>query len=179
METIVLENLLLGEVEHCKISFERKEEEIVLIHLQGYLDSYNYKKFENEISKIIALGFHRLIFEFSGITYISSAAIGSFIIFQKEVKKYNGDLIIVNPKRNVHEVFALLGFVSFFNITNASIEGSLQIFTQSYIQKKGFPALINCPICTKRLKANRAGTFRCPECKTVLRITDSFETVLR
>jgi len=41
-----------------------------------------------------------------------------------------------------------------------------------------FPKTFNCPICSKRLKASRAGRFRCSECKTILAIDNSGQVFL-
>ncbi len=33
--------------------------------------------------------------------------------------------------------------------------------------------LFRCPICSRRLKAARAGRFRCPECTTILALAET------
>ncbi|MCP4178729.1 MAG: anti-sigma F factor antagonist, partial [bacterium] len=41
-----------------------------------------------------------------------------------------------------------------------------------------FPKIFRCPICSKKLKASKAGRFRCSECKTILAIDNSGQVFL-
>jgi predicted RNA-binding Zn-ribbon protein involved in translation (DUF1610 family) len=36
-----------------------------------------------------------------------------------------------------------------------------------------FPRVFSCPACNKKLKAEKPGQFRCPECKNILVINDA------
>jgi len=76
-------------------------------------------------------------------------------------------------------VFQLLGFSQFFNIKE-TLEDAVAFFTQA--GKVGasaiFPKIFKCPICSRKLKAARAGRFRCSECKTILVIDDSGQVFL-
>ena len=41
-----------------------------------------------------------------------------------------------------------------------------------------FPKIFSCPICSKKLKAVKAGRFRCSECKTILAIDNAGQVFL-
>jgi uncharacterized protein YbaR (Trm112 family) len=41
-----------------------------------------------------------------------------------------------------------------------------------------FPKAIGCPICDRKLRVVKSGRFRCPECKTILSISESGEASL-
>ncbi len=88
-------------------------------------------------------------------------------------------MLEIQPK--VYEVFQLLGFSQFFNIKD-SLEDAIKFFQgggNSDASDNGiFPKTFNCPICSKRLKASRAGRFRCSECKTILAIDNSGQVFL-
>ena len=46
------------------------------------------------------------------------------------------------------------------------------------VEEKVFPKIFACPVCSKRLKASKAGRFRCSECKTILAIDNQAQVFL-
>ena len=151
----------------------------LMLALTGYIDTYNSNFFQKRIQKAIDGGFVRLIFQCSGLNYVSSTGIGSFTTFLKAVKPQGGDLVLLDIQPKVFEVFQLLGFSQFFNIRE-SIEESVDFFNSGKVQDKPsiFPKVVACPLCYKKLKAIKAGRFRCSECKSVLAIDDNGQVLL-
>jgi anti-anti-sigma factor len=164
-----------------KIKLTRVEEapRCLMLSLTGYIDTYNSNFFQKRIQKAIDGGFVRLIFQCSGLNYVSSTGIGSFTTFLKAVKPQGGDLVLLDIQPKVFEVFQLLGFSQFFNIRE-SIEESVDFFNSGKVDDKPsiFPKVVACPLCYKKLKAIKAGRFRCSECKSVLAIDDSGQVLL-
>ena len=141
----------------------------LIVSMKGYIDTYNAPQFQRQVEKVVKAGYTRLIFDFSGITYISSTGIGAFTHFLKDVRPRGGDMVFVGLIRRVLEVFELLGFSHFFHIVDTLDEAVGMLDVQS--KNAGgelFPKVFGCPICSKRLKAPKDGRFRCPECKTIL-----------
>jgi len=151
----------------------------LMLALTGYIDTYNSNFFQKRIQKAIEGGFVRLIFECGGLNYVSSTGIGSFTTFLKAVKPQGGDLVLLDIQPKVFEVFQLLGFSQFFNIRE-SIEESIDFFKSGKVQEKPsvFPKVVACPLCYKKLKAVKAGRFRCSECKSVLAIDENGQVLL-
>jgi anti-sigma B factor antagonist len=120
-----------------------------------------------------------LVFHCGGLNYVSSTGIGSFTAFLKAVKPRGGDLVLLDIQPKVYEVFQLLGFSQFFNIKE-TLEDAVAFFSQTGSGGASaiFPKVFTCPICSKKLKATRAGRFRCSECKTILVIDDSGQVFL-
>ena len=143
----------------------------VMMTLVGYIDTYNSNFFQKRVQKAIESGFVRLIFQCSGLNYVSSTGIGSFTTFLKAVKPQGGDLVLLDIQPKVYEVFQLLGFSQFFNIRD-SLDESISYFNTDQVREKPtiFPKIVSCPICYKKLKAVKAGRFRCSECKSILAI---------
>ncbi|WP_461248685.1 STAS domain-containing protein, partial [Treponema sp. R6D11] len=108
-----------------------------------------------------------------------STGIGSFTTFLKAVKPQGGDLVLLDIQPKVFEVFQLLGFSQFFNIRE-SLEDSIEFFNSDKVQDKPsiFPKVVACPLCYKKLKAVKAGRFRCSECKSILAIDDNGQVLL-
>ena len=151
----------------------------LMLTLTGYIDTYNSNFFQKRVQKAIESGFVRLIFQCSGLNYVSSTGIGSFTTFLKAVKPQGGDLVMLDIQPKVYEVFQLLGFSQFFTIKD-SLDDSISHFNTEPAQERPsiFPKVVSCPICYKKLKAVKAGRFRCSECKSILAIDESGHVLL-
>lgn len=142
----------------------------LVIYLNGYIDTYNSSFFQKRISKVVESGYVNLIFNCSALNYVSSTGIGSFTAFLKLIKPKGGDIVLLEIQPKVYEVFQLLGFSQFFNIKD-SLPDAINFFKQGApVAESIFPKIFSCPVCSKRLKATRAGRFRCSECKSILAI---------
>lgn len=164
-----------------KIKLEKVHdvEGCLILYLTGYIDTYNSNYFQKRVAKAIEAGFIRLIFQCGGLNYVSSTGIGSFTAFLKSVKPRGGDLVLLEIQPKVYEVFQLLGFSQFFNIKE-NLEDAISFFRSATPTESSsvFPKIFSCPICSKKLKAVKAGRFRCSECKTILAIDNTGQVFL-
>jgi anti-sigma B factor antagonist len=146
----------------------------LVLYLTGYIDTYNSNHFQKCVTKAIEAGFIKLVFNFSGLNYLSSTGIGSFTQFLKTVRPRGGDLVLLEIQPKVYEVFQLLGFSQFFNIKE-NLDEAVSFFAAKGEEGKGtvFPKIFKCPICSRRLRAPKAGRFRCSECKTILALAET------
>jgi anti-anti-sigma factor len=167
--------------ESLKIKLQKASEVegCLVLYLTGYIDTYNSNFFQKRVQKAIELGFIRIVFHCGGLNYVSSTGIGSFTAFLKAVKPRGGDLVLLEIQPKVYEVFQLLGFSQFFNIKD-SLDDSIKFFRKGNSTEfvSIFPKIFSCPICSKKLKALKAGRFRCSECKTVLAIDNAGQVFL-
>jgi anti-anti-sigma factor len=162
---IVLEKI--GEVANC-----------IKIYLDGYIDTYNSSFFQKRIAKIVDAGYVNLIFNCAALNYVSSTGIGSFTAFLKMVKPRNGDVILMEIQPKVYEVFQLLGFAQFFNIKDSTAEAISYFQHGAPATSSLFPKVFSCPVCGKKLKAIKAGRFRCSECKSILAVDNQGQVFL-
>jgi anti-sigma B factor antagonist len=95
---------------------EREAPPVQVLTLTGYLDGHTFVELERRLEGLVAAGRTRLVIELSGLDYIASAGVGSFINCQHQVKRAGGNLQLVNPSASVREVFAILGLESLFVI---------------------------------------------------------------
>jgi anti-sigma B factor antagonist len=153
------------------IRLQRIEEEkgCLALYLTGQVDTYNSAGLQKKIAIAIEAGFVCLIFNMSGLHYVSSAGIGVFASLLRTLRPRNGDVVMSNPQPRVYEVFRLLGFSNFFTWLD-SLDESVAHFTRRREEETAgpFPKTFQCPLCERRLRAVKAGKYRCPECKTVL-----------
>ena len=167
--------------ESLKLKLEKvnEVEGAIILHLTGYIDTYNSSYFQKRVQKVIEAGYNRLIFQCAGLNYVSSTGVGSFTSFLKAVKPKSGDLVLLEIQPKVFEVFQLLGFSQFFNIKE-TLEDAVDFFKKgsSSEDESSFPKVFSCPICSKKLKALKPGRFRCSECKTILAIDNAGQVFL-
>jgi anti-anti-sigma factor len=166
--------------ESLKISLQKVDgiEGCLILSLIGYIDTYNSHYFQKRIARAVDSGFIKLIFHCSGLNYVSSTGIGSFTAFLKSVKPRGGDLVLLEIQSKVYEVFQLLGFSQFFNIKD-NLDDAINFFRRGSTDPTAlFPKIFTCPICSKKLKAIKAGRFRCSECKSILAIDNTGQVFL-
>jgi anti-anti-sigma factor len=166
--------------ESLKITLEKISEvnNCVKIYLEGYIDTYNSNFFQRRVAKIIDGGFVYLIFNCSLLSYVSSTGIGAFTAFLKMVRARNGDIILMEIQPRVYEVFQLLGFAKFFTIKDSTAEAIAYFQHGAPTQSALFPKVFACPVCGKKLKAIKAGRFRCSECKSILAVSNEGQVLL-
>lgn len=150
----------------------------LIVYLNGYIDTYNSSFFKKKISKAVEVGFVNIIFNCASLNYVSSTGIGSFTAFLKMIKPKGGDIVLLEIQPKVYEVFQLLGFSQFFNIKDSMGDAILLFQQGSLVSDNLFPKIFSCPVCSKKLKALRAGRFRCSECKSILAIDQQGQVFL-
>ena len=167
--------------ESLRIKLQQAEgvEGCLVLYLSGYIDTYNSTFFQKRVNKAVEAGFIKLVFNCGGLNYVSSTGIGSFTAFLKSVRPRGGDIVLLEIQPKVFEVFQLLGFSQFFTIKD-TIEDSIDYMRRggSVATSEVFPKLFKCPVCSTRLRANRAGRFRCANCKTILAIDTNGQVFL-
>lgn len=157
-----------------QIDLEKVDDTCLILHLKGYIDTYNSLFFQSHVSKAIASGFVYLLFDCENLTYVSSTGIGAFSIFLKTVKPRGGDTILVALKEKVYEVFHLLGFSNFFTIRDTISEAIACAHGENASTEANvFPAIRPCPVCKHQLKLSRPGRYRCICCKTILAVNNA------
>jgi len=156
-------------VDQLEVEIKSGEFDIIELKIVGLIDTYNSSSFFNEISSLVKDGHSKFIFNCEKLTYMSSTGIGAMAQLLKEIKetKRENFLYLVSVSPNVHDVFSLLGFTSFFNFAE-NTEDVYNIFNGK--SKSSFPSIVACPICHKKLKASKSGRYRCPSCKHIIKI---------
>lgn len=154
----------------------------IVVHLTGFIDTYNSEFFTAQMRALIAAGYSKIVLACAKLTYISSTGVGAFTAILKDVGK-KGEVIIAESPTKVLEVFQLLGFSSFFHIspslTAAKERAIASGATSAAPSATVFPKILDCPICEKKLKITKAGMFRCPECKTGVIVNEIGELSLK
>ena len=89
---------------------EDKVEDVVVLKLQGLVDSGTSQLMEGRLNDVISGGNVKIVVDLDLVDYISSAGWGIFVGEIKGVRKSNGDIKLASMRPNVREVFDLLEF---------------------------------------------------------------------
>lgn len=95
---------------------EMKTEKVMVLSIEGRLDSNTSGILEKRISEITGAGDKNLVIDFSSMDYISSAGLRILLMAAKITKKVGGKVILAALCANVKEVFDVAGFTSIFTI---------------------------------------------------------------
>ena len=89
---------------------EEKVEDVVVLKLQGLVDSGTSQLMEGRLNDVISGGNVKIVVDLDLVDYISSAGWGIFVGEIKGVRQSNGDIKLASMRPDVREVFDLLEF---------------------------------------------------------------------
>lgn len=91
---------------------------VVEVHLSGFLDAHTVDSFEKAMEDLLDRQYSKVIMDLSALNYISSAGIGALMVLLQQLRRRQGDLVILQPSPKVYKVLDLLGFTRIFHITD-------------------------------------------------------------
>ena len=91
-----------------KVAVNKKEEGSFTVTLLGSLDTATYTILENAVEEILKTSPKVLIFDMSGVSYISSMGVSAILKTKKAVEEGNGKFFITNLQPQVKKVFDVL-----------------------------------------------------------------------
>lgn len=106
---------------------EDKKGEIIVLELDGRLDSVTSSQLERSLLSHLQAGEQKLIIDFAQVDYISSAGLRVLLMAAKKAKAAGGRVVLSALLTNVKEVFDIAGFTAIFTIF-ASLSEALASF---------------------------------------------------
>jgi anti-anti-sigma factor len=99
------------------LSIERSRvSDRVVLMVSGRMDAENAAQFEERCKECIAEGHVRLVADLSGLTYVSSMGLRSFLSVAKTLQGKGGDLRLCGMKGLVKQVFEITGLMQAFSV---------------------------------------------------------------
>jgi anti-anti-sigma factor len=102
---------------------ESTVDQVLVLHLAGYLDGHTFADLERRISALLGAGQVRFVLDLAGLTYIASAGVGCFINARHLAGSKGGAVELVNPSPSVREIFSILGLEALFTIHDTVEQG--------------------------------------------------------
>jgi len=96
-----------------------------VMNIDGRIDTTNSAAFEAEIDEVFKSGEKNIIFNCSGLNYISSSGLRVFLVAQKKTISMQGKLCLCNLQPSIREIFVISGFSTIFRIFD-SLEEAIE-----------------------------------------------------
>ena len=94
----------------------RESGDISIIKLKGFLDAHTAPTLENNFTQLINDNKYKIVVNFEGLAYISSAGLGVFMAYIESIRDNKGDIKLTNMSDKVFNIFDLLGFPLLYEI---------------------------------------------------------------
>lgn len=95
---------------------DEKLGDVWVVAPEGRVDSVTSPSLEGAISGALAAGERRVVVDFGGVEYISSAGLRVLLAAAKRLRDAGGRLVLCRLNEPVRQVFDLAGFVPLFAI---------------------------------------------------------------
>ncbi len=103
----------------------RSDGSVSILDVKGYLDAHTAPELEDAFNKLIDDGKYKVVVNLKDLNYISSAGLGVFMAYIETMRENGGDIKFSNLKKEVYNIFDLLGFpmlYEFYNDENEAIK---------------------------------------------------------
>jgi len=110
---------MLGEI---RVIDATEQEGALVLSFRGRLDSGNSNDAEAIILDKLQNGAQRIVFDMSGLEYISSAGLRVVLTAAKRLKQVGGRMALCGMRPTVREVFSISGFLSFLVVCDSESE---------------------------------------------------------
>ena len=102
---------------------EDSKGDVLILRMTGRLDALSSANVEKAVFESINQGRQKLLIDFSGIDYLSSAGMRMLLSVAKKLKSLSGKLVIFAITPTVMEILKMAGFDHVLEITISQEEG--------------------------------------------------------
>ncbi|BBU32774.1 anti-sigma factor antagonist (plasmid) [Burkholderia sp. THE68] len=103
--------------------------DVLIVSLAGALNSINSAQVEADIQRRLDQGINQVLFDLSGLGYISSAGLRVVLIAAKRLKQSAGRLVLCGIHDQIREAFEISGFLNILNVADTRAS-ALERFNQ-------------------------------------------------
>lgn len=107
----------MGSVESSVDLSDEMKGDVLIWHIKGRLDAVSSPITEKKVFDSINKGQTKLVFDFSEVTYLSSAGMRMLLSTTKKLKPLSGHLVVCSVSTNVMDVLKMSGFDSVLDLT--------------------------------------------------------------
>jgi anti-anti-sigma factor len=90
--------------------------DVVVVTPVGRIDSATAKTLEQTLLDALGAGSGRLVIDFAGVDYISSAGLRVILLAGKKARAGGGELVLAALKPTIKDVFEISGFLRLFEV---------------------------------------------------------------
>ena len=104
--------------------------DLVQFHVAGSIDASTSPNVEEAVNAAIVGGSKRLIFDMTGVNYISSAGLRALLMAAKKAKAAGGGVAVYGLQTGVEEVFTVAGFGKIVPIASSDADARAKLATE-------------------------------------------------
>jgi anti-anti-sigma factor len=101
---------------------EDKKGDVLILRIKGRLDAMSSTSAERKVFDCINNGQFKLLLDFTGVTYLSSAGMRMLLSTTKRLRSLSGHLIVCCVSSNVMDVLRMSGFDHVLEIVETESE---------------------------------------------------------
>lgn len=102
---------------------EDKSGDILILRVKGRLDAISSPAAEKKVFECINNGQSKLLLDFAGVEYLSSAGMRMLLSTTKKLKAISGKLVVCSITTNVMDVLKMSGFDHVLELARSEEEG--------------------------------------------------------
>jgi len=106
---------------------ERSEQGVTVLEVVGRVDSVTAGELGTRLSELLASRERRLLIDFGGLEYISSAGFRVLFLATKQAGEAGSRLALCGLSGKALELFSIAGFLRLFKIAPSRAEGVLAL----------------------------------------------------
>ncbi len=85
-----------------------------IVSVNGRIDSATAPEFDNALKGLLEHGRKKIVLDFSGLDYISSAGLRAMLSALKTAKNGGGNVVLVKTNDRIRDTLTLVGFQTLF-----------------------------------------------------------------
>lgn len=106
---------------------EERQDHVLILHISGRLDSLSSQEIEQNIAKLIAQGETRILLDFTGVDYLSSAGMRMILATYKKVQGVLGQMALCSVGDGVMDILRMSGFDALLHVYSTK-EEAIRLF---------------------------------------------------
>lgn len=106
---------------------QEKKGKVLVLRISGRLDALSSEETERTVTKLITNGEHQVLFDFTGVDYLSSAGMRMLLAAYKKLKSVSGKMAVCSVGDGVMDILKMSGFDEILNVYSEE-EEALKVF---------------------------------------------------
>jgi len=94
----------------------REKRGVSILVLSGRLAAGEEEQLREAVDTLLAPGRTKILVDFSDVTFMDSAGIGELVASYRTVKRFGGELKILNPRKRIQDSLDLMQLLPIFEI---------------------------------------------------------------
>lgn len=112
----------MGSIEGVIDVQEEQLDDVLILRFKGRLDAISSPTMEKKVFDKINAGQRKLLLDFTGVEYLSSAGMRMLLSTTKKIKTLSGKLVVCNINSGVFDVLKMSGFDHVLEIAETELE---------------------------------------------------------